>query len=86
MLRLNSVNQFGKGEKLLEYFQPSTLHQQLRLEANTLLLSAPNWVKSSFSCFRSDSTFGKVVLKWEDNTTLTMTVSLKYFGIEELRI
>ena len=53
------VNQFGKGEKLLaEYFQPSTLHQQLRLEGEyPFLLSTPIGVKSSFKLFRSDSTF-----------------------------
>lgn len=53
------VNQFGKGEKILgEYFQPSAMNQQLRLEAEyPFLLNTPIGVKGSFKLFRADSAF-----------------------------
>ena len=53
------VNQFGQGEKILgEYFQPSAMNQQLRLEAEyPFLLSTPIGLKGAFKLYRADSAF-----------------------------
>ncbi len=60
------LNQFGKGEKLLgEYFQPSPMQQQLRLEGEyPFLLSTPLGVKGSFKLFRSDSSFIEKIIEF----------------------
>lgn len=53
------INQFGQGEKILgEYFQPSAMNQQLRLEGEyPFILNTPIGVKSSFRLYRADSAF-----------------------------
>jgi len=53
------INQFARGERILgEYFQPSPLTQQLRLEGEyPFILSTPIGIKGSFKLFRSDSAF-----------------------------
>ncbi|GEM_PF-1218170 len=60
------LNQFGKGEKLLgEYFQPSPMQQQLRLEGEyPFLLATPLGVKGSFKLFRSDSSFIEKIIEF----------------------
>ncbi len=53
------INQFGQGEKIVgEYFQPSAMNQQLRLEGEyPFILNTPIGIKSSFRLYRADSAF-----------------------------